>query len=202
MKKLATAALAIALAFSASTAMAQPEPGDCGIFGDAAGTATTLDVNPGVAFQVYAVANVDADFYAYELGFDGVPAGAFVLGSTLFGPAPLNVGDAATLNFIVGTGGCVNPGTYALVTLNILATTPVAPDTAIILRGSVPSSFDGIPGYADCDESTIATFGIATSGGADESGASYPDGALILNATGTGPVSDDADSFGGLKARF
>ena len=197
MKKLATAALAIALAFSATTAMAQPEPGDAGIFADAAGTQTTLDVLPNVPYFVYAVAfDLDGGLLAYEVGLDGVPVGTFALSTTLFGPAPLNVGDANTFNYIVGTGGCVDQaGALPLVTWNFLSTVAPADDTALVLRGTNLSSFDGVPGYAKCDES-IATFGVATDGGEQ-----YPDGALILNATGA-PVSGDEESFGSMKARF
>ena len=112
MKKLVTAAAAIALVVSAGAAQAQqPEPGDLAMFADAEGTMTTLDVTPGVAFDVFAVAfDVPGGLKAYELGISGVEdLGLFQLGFELFGPAPLNIGSAQDRNFIVGTGACI-PG--------------------------------------------------------------------------------------------
>jgi len=187
------------LVSASSTAPAQSiQPGDVGVFADAAGSVTTADVTPGVPFNVYIVAGDLPDFYAYEVGLDGIPVGAFVLSTTLYGPAPLNVGDPVTNNYIVGTGGCVpGAGPHVLVNLSIFAGAGADADTAILLRGTQPSSFEGLPGYAECDGTTIGTFGVATDGGEQ-----YPDGALILNATAEGPVSEDAESFGGLKARF
>jgi hypothetical protein len=202
MKKLVTAAAAIALVVSAGAAHAQPEPGDLGMFADAEGTQTTLSPTAGVSFDVYAVAfDVPGGLKAYELGISGVPeAGLFQLGFSLFGPAPLNIGDGQQRNFIVGTGACISDtGTAALVTLTLLATTPVADDSALCITGSTPSSFEdlGSPaGYSDCDNQ-IGPFGVATNGGA-----AYPDGCLILNATSDAPVDNETSSFGEVKARF
>jgi hypothetical protein len=199
MKKLVTAAAAIALVVSAGSAHAQAEPGDLGLFADAEGTQTTVSPTPGLPFDVYAVAfDVPGGLKAYELGISGVSElGLFQLGFSLFGPAPLNIGDAQIQNFIVGTGGCVDqPGPQALVTLNLLATVAPADDSALCITGSDPSSFDGPPGYSDCNN-VISPFGVATNGGAD-----YADGCLIINATGTPPVDNDTSSFGEIKARF
>ena len=199
MKKLVTAAAAIALVVSAGAAHAQPEPGDAGIFADEAGTQTTLDVAPSVPFSVYAVLfDVPGGLKAYELSISGVQElGLFQTGATLFGPAPLNIGDAAVQNFIVGTGGCVDElGPLPLVRLDLLALTAPPADSPICIGPSVPSSFDAVPGYSDC-ANQIAPFGVATNGGAD-----YADGCLILNATGVAPVDNETSSFGEIKARF
>lgn len=199
MKKLATAALAIALAFSASTAMANPlaEDGDIGVFADAAGTATTLTVTPFVPTPLFITAFNLPEFNAYEVGLGGLlETGASILSVTRFGPAPLDFGSAA--NYIVGTGGCVSgDGVLNLIELSVIFLAAPANDTALSIIGSNPSSFaNGNPGFNTCD-GTLINFGVATNGG-DQ----YPDGALILNATGEAPVSDGASSFGDLKARF
>lgn len=200
MKTLATLTLA-ALVALAAPAQAQ-DPGDLGMFADAEGTLTTLSPDLGASFDVYAVAfDVPGGLKAYELGISGVAeAGLFQLGFSLFGPAPLNIGDGQQRNFIVGTGACISDtGTAALVTLTLLATTPVADDSALCITGSTPSSFEdlGSPaGYSDCDNQ-IGPFGVATNGGA-----AYPDGCLILNATSDAPVDNETSSFGEVKARF
>ncbi|HKK72123.1 MAG TPA: hypothetical protein VKA86_12960 [Candidatus Krumholzibacteria bacterium] len=203
MKKLVTAAAAIALVVSAGAAQAQqPEPGDLAMFADAEGTMTTLDVTPGVAFDVFAVAfDVPGGLKAYELGISGVEAlGLFQLGFELFGPVPLNIGSAQDRNFIVGTGACIpETGAAVLVQLNLLGTTAIPADSPLCVTGSTPSSFDDFgspPGFSDCNNQ-ISPFGVATNGGDI-----YPDGCLILNATGTGPVDTESSSFGEVKARF
>ena len=199
MKTLATLTLA-ALVALAAPAQAQ-EPGDLAMFADAEGTMTTLDVTPGVAFDVFAVAfDVPDGLKAYELGISGVEAlGLFQLGFELFGPAPY-VGSAQDRNFIVGTGACIpETGTAALVRLNLLGTAVVPADSPLCVTGSTPSSFDDFgspPGFSDCNNQ-ISPFGVATNGGDI-----YPDGCLILNATGTGPVDTESSSFGEVKARF
>ena len=197
MKTLATLTLAALVAIAAPS-QAQ-EPGDAGIFADEAGTQTTLDVAPSVPFSVYAVLfDVPGGLKAYELSISGVQElGLFQTGATLFGPAPLNIGDAAVQNFIVGTGGCVDElGPLPLVRLDLLALTAPPADSPICIGPSVPSSFDAVPGYSDC-ANQIAPFGVATDGGAE-----YADGCLILNATSTGPVDNETSSFGEVKARF
>lgn len=197
MKKFAIVA---ALAFMVSTAAAQAEPGDAGIFGDPAGTLTTANPAPFAPAFLYVVAfDVPGGVFAYEAGTqDLVAAGATILGATFAGPGPLNVGDNAAGNFIVGAGGCVDAqGPITLVSVNFLLFAPPAADTAICLRGTTPSSFDGgLPGYSDCD-ARIFPFGVATNGQGI-----YPDGCLILAATQDAPVSTENATFGDVKARF
>jgi hypothetical protein len=196
MKKLVTVALAIALAFSAGNAMAQ-DAGDAGMFADPATLATTAVPATFAPQFVYVVAfGLQGDLLAFEAGVSGLTEiGATILGATFAGPAPLNIG--AGTNYIVGTGGCVTAsGAVTLVAVNYLLFAPAPADTPVCLTGTTPSSFNGIPGYADCND-VIRTFGVATSGGAD-----YPDGCLIFNPTGIGPVDNETVSFGDVKARF
>jgi hypothetical protein len=198
MKKLVTAAAAIALVVSAGAAHAQAEPGDLGIFADAEGTQTTLDVNPFVDFSVYAVAFDLPDFNAYELSVGGIgDLGLIVRDEFLFGPAPLNVGSGPQ-NYIVGTGACVEQaGPLALVEIVLLATDPVPSDSPICVGVSDPFTLDDpLPAYNTCGN-VVTAFGVATNGGQD-----YPDGCLILNATGDAPVDNETSSFGEVKARF
>jgi len=197
MKILATLALA-ALVMAAGTASANPlaEAGDVGVFADAQGTATTLAVTPFVPTDLFIVAFDLPEFNAYEVGVSGLLEGASILGVELFGPAPLDFGSAG--NYIVGTGGCVSQsGALNLVGLQVIFLAAPADDTAILISGVTPSSFaNGQPGYNTCD-GQLVNFGVAANGEGR-----YPDGALILNATQDGPVSDDTSSFGNLKARF
>ena len=73
-------------------------------------------------------------------------------------------------------------------------------DTIVQLRGTDPSSFDGVPGWADCAEEI---FPYATpAAGCVTNGEIYPVGALVLNASRDCPLSGGAVGFGELKARF
>ena len=197
MKTLATLTLA-ALVALAVPAHAQPEPGDLGMFADAAGTQTTLDVDPFVDFSVYAVAFDLPDFKAYELSISGVgDLGLIVRDQFLFGPGPINIGQGAQ-NYIVGTGACIEQaGPLAMVELVLLSTDPVPADSPMCIGASSPFSLDDpLPAYSTCGN-VVVPFGVATNGGQD-----YADGCLILNATSTGPVDNETSSFGEVKARF
>lgn len=186
----------IPLVLLAGPAAAQ-DPGDIGIFADAQGTLTTANPPAFAQSFLYIVAfDVPGNVNAWEANVGDLitNAGATILG--VGGRPPLNVGDNASGNFIVGVGGCVagtGPTVLATVTYIIFAAAPA--DTPICLRPSIPSSFQGdTPGYADCS-SQIAPFGSAVSGGA-----AYPDGCLVLNPTSEPPVATESISFSQLKA--
>ena len=197
MKILATLALA-ATVFVASTAMAQPEPSDIGVFADQAGTFSTTTVTPFVSAFMYVIAFDLPAFNAYEFSVQGLQAsGATVLGTVLFGPGPVNIGTFP--DYIVGSGGCLEgPGAVALATINYIYLAAPPSDTAICIDGVTLSSFaSGRPGYNRCPSDELVEFGVAQNGEGR-----YPDGCLIVNATLDGPVDGDEASFGQVKARF
>ena len=193
MKKLMT----LALCLVAATAMAQPEPGDVGVFADPAGTQSTITVTPGVPFIVYVIGfELDGFVKGFEVQVD-IPVGAFVLGTALNPPSGLNFGDVPG-EFIVGTGGCFDGiPQYELVNLTMFWGAPVA-DTAICVGPTNPSSqgFNGGPGWLQCDNTQVP-FGLAQNGEGR-----YPNGCLIVNPTMDGPVATESVSFGEVKGRF
>ena len=167
-----TTFLALALvSLSAGPSPAQTAP-RIGVFADAAGTQTTLDVDPFVDFSVYAVAFDLPDFKAYELSISGVgDLGLIVRDQFLFGPGPINIGQGAQ-NYIVGTGACIEQaGPLALVELVLLATDAVPADSPICIGPSSPHSLDEpVPAFSTCGNVVIG-FEIVHGG------------CLILNAT-------------------
>ena len=75
----------------------------------------------------------------------------------------------------------------------------------VSLRGlqpgdTVPSSFDGEPGFATCDQSLYRCDG-GTPGGFTVSGGRFPDGATVLNPR-VGIVSGPSTSLSTVKARY
>ncbi len=64
-------------------------PGSAGMYADAAGAVSGVDVVPGVPFNVYVVAfDPPGGMLAYEVGIEGIPENVFVLMTTIFGPIP------------------------------------------------------------------------------------------------------------------
>jgi len=198
MKKLMAVVFALSLVAMSSMAFAQPEQYDVGIFGDAAGTQTTLTLGQFQPFTAYVVGfGLDGTVKGFEVKVT-VPPQITVTANVLAGPAPINLGDEPN-EFIVGTGACIE-GTpqLTLVTMScgLFVPAPVPNDLAMVLGGTTPSSFGGPPGYVQCDN-TLVAFGAATNGGPD-----YPDAALIVNPTGIAPVAVEESSFGAVKAQF
>lgn len=196
--------LLLVLVASVSVVFArEPVPGSAGAYADAAGTVSTLSVVPNVPFNVYAVGfDHPGGLLAYEVGFAGFPADVFMLSATTLGVGlPPTVVGPNSADFIVGTAGCLDQGgPLPLVTLNLLAPSEVPADTIVELRGTDPSSFEGLPGWADCAEEI---FSYATPApGCVTNGEIYPVGALVLNASMDCPVSGATVGFGELKARF
>ncbi|HKK69923.1 MAG TPA: FlgD immunoglobulin-like domain containing protein [Candidatus Krumholzibacteria bacterium] len=166
MKSLMKTALAcVVIAALVPSVHAQPG-GDVGIYFDEEGTVRGRNVVPGVQFDVYVVADqIVGGLKAYELSVSGVEeAGLFQLGFSLYGPAPLNIGDAQAQNFIVGTGACMPETTATLVTLTLLAVQDVPDDSRLCVGPANPTSFDPPgPGYSDCNNQ-IGTFTLVGDG--------------------------------------
>ena len=81
------------------------------------------------------------------------------------------------------------------------------PDVVISPRGLQPgdpfgpSSFDGSPGFVDCDEVLVPLEPGGVPGGVTGADVVFPDGSVVLNPTPL-VVSTGAPSLGRLKARF
>lgn len=200
MKKLVTAAMAVALVIGASTAMAQ-DTLDIGIFADPAGTQSTTGELAGQG-SLYVVAfGLDTvSLSAYEMSVTGIPA-SLLLFPTVFWPATAIAGPGGDNDFIAATGGCVQgDAVTALVTIPYFVAGPIVADTAVCIGAAEANSVPGAPGFGRCDvdPAVLVPFGIAQNGGEV-----YPDGCLILNATDPGAVVDtETSSFGEIKARF
>lgn len=158
--------IAFALLFLFTSPVSGQTEAAIGMYADRQGTETGLEVAASVPFSVYAVMDSNPrGLKAYELSITGVQElGLFQTGAALFGPAPLNIGDAAIQNFIVGTGGCVDDaGPLPLVRLDLLALTAPPADSPICVAPSDPSTFGDAPGYSDCSNAVIP-FEIAHGG--------------------------------------
>jgi len=198
MRKLATLALIALSVFAfASTSVAQAEPGDLGIFFDAAGN-TTTKVIPGFTIDFFYVLGFQlGPITGWEAGITWTDPTWNILGTTLNPGTALNVGGVG--NFIVGLGACVDAGAvHLLVTYQVgYFVAPVAPSDVIVCTGPAsPSSFGGLPGYSSCADELIP-FGAAQNG----QGA-YPNGCGVINPTNIGPIGTSSESFGAVKAKF
>lgn len=196
MKKLVILAL---VTLVATSAFAQPEPADMGVFFDQAGTTTTACWP---AFTTtnhfYAVAfDMPGDMAGYEFGLTIDPTIIIFASVMAAGAAPINVGTAPS-NWIVGTGNCVS-GVGPVVLVDFTAgffVSPVA-DLLICVTPSSPASlFPPVPAYLTC-ASDILPFGVAESGSPD-----YPDGCGVICPTGEAPVATDTTSWGSLKGAY
>jgi len=197
MKKLAIFALVSLML--AAPALAQPDPGDAGIFFDLGGTTTTKNI-AGFAIDFFYVMGFGlGDITGWEASINWSDPTWNILGATLNPGTALNVG--TTGNFIVGLGACVGGGAafYTLVTYQVgYFVSPVAPSDVVVCIGPAnPSSFGAAPGgYSTCADELIA-FGLAENGGN-----AYPNGCGVINPTGAAPVGTSAESFGAVKAKF
>lgn len=196
MKKLVIVALALAL--SASTAFAQAEAGDVGIYADPAGSQSTIVPAPFTPFLIYVIgSDLPGDVAGYEFTVTIPDPTLLVIGTVLNPATAVNIG--AGTNFIVGTGSCLPAaGQLSLVTLTIFPQAPAYVDVAVCLAPSTPASLTpAVPAYLTCD-SQITRMGVAQNGEGV-----YPDGCLIVGPTVVGPpVATEASSFGEIKARF
>jgi hypothetical protein len=198
MKKLATFALVcLALLALSAPAFAQPENGDLGVFFDTATLSTARAAAAFAPFNVYIACYGTGDLSGWESSVTISDPLFTNLGVTLNPSNALNVGTVG--NFIVGLGVCATaPELYVLATYNLgwFQPTPIPNDALICTGGTVPSSFDGVPGYASC-ASQLIPFGTAQNGGT-----AYPDGCGVINPLSDHPVATESVSFGAVKAGF
>lgn len=196
MKKLMILAVAMLLATSA---FAQPEPADMGVFFDQAGTLTAACWPAFTATnQFYATAfDLPGDLAGYEFGLTIDPNVIIFASVMVAGAGPINVGTAPS-NWIVGTGNCVNgAGARVLVSFTAGYFVPVLSDGLICVTPSTPASLNpAVPAYLTCG-GDIFPMGLAENGFPD-----YPHGCGVICPTGWAPVANDATSWGSLKSAF
>lgn len=188
----------LSMTLAASTAFAQADPGDLGVFFDPLGTQSVASYPGSMVFNMYVVAfDTPGNIFAYEgsITYDHV---SMILLSAIFsGPGPINIGSSE--NWIVGAGGCIpGAGPVVLVSFQFFLLVPVV-DSLVCLGPSVPSSFlPPTPGYLDC-ANVLLPFGVAQNGMPY-----YPNGCAVINPTAPppGPIAVEQESWGAVKARF
>jgi hypothetical protein len=161
------------------SAVAQPDPGDIGIYMDQLGAEPTGVVKHFIPFDVYVLGfDLPGGVQGYEYSVH-IPAFFTVLESVLLDG--INVG--ADLNVIHGLAGCLDgTGVVQLQRLQMGVFVPGADqpslaDLSVCIGASTPSSLSALPSWLDCAGSLNA-FGAAQNGGGR-----YPNGCLILNPT-------------------
>jgi len=183
------------------------DPLDIGWFADPDGTQRALRIDPFVPVTIHAVLFDAPDpIVGFEVGVRDLPASVFVIERQFFGSDPLIGG--GDFDFVVGTGGCVQPAPRtALVSLTLFTVTTVPQCTEVFLSGtSVSSSPGGLPVVLGCGDQ-VRELGLF------DDGWGLSPGAVVLNPIqpnpfdelddrGCFPVSGKVIGFGALKARF
>jgi hypothetical protein len=152
----------------------QPQPGDIGVYMDAAGTQSQGSTQDFVPFDVYVVGFEMGDAQAFEYGLQ-IPSQATIVSSELIDgatpPTPTNV--------IYALAECLPAvGAVPLQRLQLGFFAPgsgSASDMTICLTLSRPSTLAQWPSWEACS-GTRRAFGVAQIGDG-----SYPDGCLVLN---------------------
>lgn len=181
-------------------ARANPDPLTITASADPQGFQYSLDVVPNVPFMVYVVAHgLGAPIEAFQFSLGGVPLGTtFALSTTYFGADPSNAGNAATYDYLVSTGECAETDVFTtLVAVQFLSVVAPAADTALtpmaVDGGAVPSGLGVVTCGDDPGPVDLTLLRVTSS--------IYPDGSLILNATGWICPTEES-CFGAFKARF
>lgn len=196
--KTATLMAALLVLAAAVTPAHSQDPGDIGVFFDAAGTMTTGTITPFVNFDVYVVA---FDTPGGIAGFEGSiqrDLSLILVSTVIAGCGPLNVGTPE--NWIVGTGCCL-PSSGPVVLMHFQYMCPIIPaptDMLFCVGPSSPSSLPGAtgPAWLDCADN-ILPFGQALNGGGV-----YPDGCAVGNPTGLAPVATEHEDWGSIKSLY
>jgi hypothetical protein len=160
---------------SALPAIAQPDPGDIGIYMDPLGAEPTGVAVTFVPFDVYVLGfDLPGGVQAYEYSVH-IPPFFTVLESVF--PDGVNVG--SDLNVIFALAECLDrAGVLQLQRLRMISVVPgaITMDMVVCIGASTPSSLANMPSWLDCT-GTLNEFGVAQEGGP------YPNGCLILNPT-------------------
>jgi hypothetical protein len=200
MKKLTSLAVLLTVVAMASMAFAQAEPGDLGVFFDAAGTQSTATPAAFVQTNLFYVATFDLELSGYEFSVTiGDPSIIIFATSEMTNPGgSINVGTPPN-EWIVGIGLCAGgAGAVNLVQFTYGYFVASISDVLICLGPSDPASLTpAVPAWLECGTGGIFPFGIAQNGQGR-----YPDGCGVLWPTQEGPVANDVGSWSSLKAKF
>ncbi len=204
MKKLTILVAVVGILSMAAVANAQF---GIGVSFDEAGTqfTTSEPVPTATEFHVYVVAYWLQEILGYE--FELVPSvpATFLVGKTVYGPAPYDFGSDYEVR--CGTGGCVTDpaqmgigtDTWTLTMYNMMYMTDPGADVSFCIAPS-PGSGASLPQGTFCDDNaTIYQMSPATQ---DQTGLAG-DGCAVANATqGQSIVDTEATSWGSLKAAY
>jgi len=158
--------------FIAPPSSAQFAAGSLGVFGDEEGAITQIDVTPGVVFSVYVVAfDPPGGVQDYRFELLGLPQNTFVIDTQLLAPGLDVDAESDPFVFVVDGDGCAAGDVVPLVRMDLLLLDPPFDEAVFAARTS---------NYDDCG-GIERDFGVAASGEG-----LYPDGALILNPSGSG----------------
>ena len=157
-----------------SIALAQPGPGEIGIYADAAGTQDRPAVAAFVPFTLYVVAGPVDGIDAYQFQILGLfEPWTIILGTTIPG---VNEDSLEPNQFVVEASSCLEGDVTVLAEIEVLPLYPVGVDIAICL--APVDGFDA-PEFVDCN-GEVRAFGVAQNGN-DQ----FPNGCLIIN-----PIND------------
>jgi hypothetical protein len=182
-----------------NAAAAQAEPGDVGVFQDAAGTITAWHQPVAVPFDFYTVAFDLGDYQGFELALIVPPELILLNGVALDAPDIICVGldNCGPQNWMIGLSQCVDAsGVHPLTLQSALILSPW-PNMQICVGPAWYSSFSPpVPGYLTCTWDLIP-FGVALNGQGF-----YDDGCAVLNPTEPHPIATEETSWGSVKSRF
>lgn len=199
MKKLMSLAAVLTLVAMTSMAFAQAEPGDVGVFFDAAGTMTTAEPPAFTTTNIFYVATFDLpQISGYEFAVTvGDPNIVIFAANDLTNPgASINVG-TPPLEWTVGIGLCAgNAGVINLVQFTYGFFVASVSDVLVCVGPADPASIPGLPAWLRCD-GTIIPFGVAENGEGR-----YPNGCGVMWPTMQGPVGADTTSWSSVKSNF
>jgi hypothetical protein len=197
MKKLAILAI---LTVFATSAFAQAEPGDLGVFFDPAGTTTSATPPAFTQNNIFYVATfglTQLSGYEFMISISDPNIIIFNAAEQTNPGGSINVG-TPPLEWTVGVGFCTgSEGVFNLVQVTYGFFVPTVADVLICLGPADPASLNPpVPAYLNCS-GDILPFGVAQNGQG-----TYPDGCGVLYPTADDPIATDADSWGSLKAKF
>ena len=153
-----------------SLALAQPGPGEIGVYADAEGTIDRIDFPAFVPFTLYVVAGPEAGIDWYQFQVDGLlEQGVVIVGASTPG---VNDDFLEPNQFVVEASSCLTGDVVVLAEIQVVALAPLATDTAVCVG---PVDGFEVAAFVDCSGEEQA-FGTAQNGDGV-----YPDGCLIVN---------------------
>ena len=152
--------------------LAQPGPGEIGIYADPNGTVGAFTVTPFAPYTLYVLAGPGAGIDSYQFQINGLlETGSVILETTVSG---VNQDSLEPNQFVVEASSCLTGDLVVLAEILVISLGAPAADTAICLRSL---EGDGGPEFVDCN-GELQDFGFAQRGEPR-----FPDGCLFFNLT-------------------